>query len=226
MLGSEQERQYVMDRETQTRPTVNMNYVTAERAGSCCASYVKRAWQSLVWRLRKVKYAFCKLTLACVIHVSTCRGSPNDVEPRNGSIQSSVRRPFAAFPAQDRTSLPLQHHHQTHYPQHDLLQPWVFAQQDRDVSDKRDETGNAANDIFFAVQERLASRVKLGVICHIVVTFGEEAEGCFTAAKSAEMFYYNQLPSSVRKPSALLALKTSGSIMSDIKDKLTLHHIS
>jgi hypothetical protein len=78
-----------------------------------------------------------------------------------------------------RSLFPLQYHHQTHYPQHDLLQPWVFAQQNCDVSDEGNEADYAANDIFFAVQERLAGSVEFGVVCDVVVTLCEEAEGCF-----------------------------------------------
>ena len=55
------------------------------------------------------------------------------------------------FHLQLQLSFPLQHHHQSHQPQHDLLQPWVFAQQDRDISDKWYETDYAADDVFFTV---------------------------------------------------------------------------
>jgi hypothetical protein len=74
---------------------------------------------------------------------------------------------------------PLQHHHDSHYTQHDLFQPRVLAQQNGNVSDKGDESDNAADDVFFAVEERLAGRVEFGIVCDIVVTFCEEAEGGF-----------------------------------------------
>jgi hypothetical protein len=66
--------------------------------------------------------------------------------------------------------LSLQHHHHTHYTQHDLLQPWVLAQQDCDISDERNEANYASNDIFFAVQEGLAGGVELGVVRDVVIT--------------------------------------------------------
>jgi hypothetical protein len=57
----------------------------------------------------------------------------------------------------------------------------VFAQHDCDVSDKRYEADDAADDVFFAVEEGLAGRVELGVVCEVVVALGEEAEGGFAA---------------------------------------------
>jgi len=53
-------------------------------------------------------------------------------------------------------SFPLQHHHQSHYPQHNLLQPRVLTQQDRDVAHKGNEADHAANDVLFTVEEGLA----------------------------------------------------------------------
>lgn len=53
----------------------------------------------------------------------------------------------------------------------------MLAQQDRHVADKGDEADDAADDIFFAVEEGLASRVEFGVVGGVVVPFCEEAEG-------------------------------------------------
>jgi hypothetical protein len=82
----------------------------------------------------------------------------------------------------------LQHNHHTHQSQHDLFQPWVFAKQYCDVSDEGNEADDASYDVFFAVKERLAGRVKFGVIGNVVVTFGEEAERCFAASLLATSF--------------------------------------
>lgn len=53
----------------------------------------------------------------------------------------------------------------------------MFAQQNRDIADEGDESDDAPNDVFFAVEERLAGGIKLGVVCDIVVALGEESEG-------------------------------------------------
>jgi hypothetical protein len=55
----------------------------------------------------------------------------------------------------------------------------VFAQQNCDVSDEGNEADYAANDVFFAVQERLAGSVEFGVVCDVVVALCEQAERCF-----------------------------------------------
>jgi hypothetical protein len=55
----------------------------------------------------------------------------------------------------------------------------VLAQKNRDVSDEGNEADHAANDVFFAVQKRLAGSVEFGVVCDVVVTLCEEAEGRF-----------------------------------------------
>lgn len=80
-------------------------------------------------------------------------------------------------------SFSLQYHHHTHQPQHDLLQPWVLAQQDCDVSHERNEADNASHDIFFAVEEGLAGGIEFGVVGDVVVTLREEAKRCFAAQK-------------------------------------------
>jgi len=83
---------------------------------------------------------------------------------------------------------PLQYHHHAHQPQHDLFQPWVFAQQDCDISNERNEAHDTSYDVFFAVQERLAGRVEFGVVCDVVVTFSKQAKGCFAASILANHF--------------------------------------
>jgi hypothetical protein len=85
----------------------------------------------------------------------------------------------------------LQNHHQTHYPQHDLLQPWVLAQQDGDVSNKGNEADHAANHVLLAVEERLALGVELGIVCEVVVTLGEKTEGRLTTILSALTISYS-----------------------------------
>jgi hypothetical protein len=107
-------------------------------------------------------------------------------------LPSSTQNTFV----QTKTSFPLQHHHHTHESQHYLLQPWVFAQQDCDVSDERDEANHAAHNIFFAVQERLAGRVEFGVVCEVVVALGKEAESSFAATRLARSTYCMHLTSS------------------------------
>jgi hypothetical protein len=55
----------------------------------------------------------------------------------------------------------------------------VLAQQNRNISDKRYEADDAADDVFFAVQEGLAGRVEFSVVGDVVVALCQEAEGCF-----------------------------------------------
>jgi hypothetical protein len=64
----------------------------------------------------------------------------------------------------------------------------VFAQQNRNVSDKRYEADYAADDVFFAVQEGLAGRVELGVVCDVVVALCEEAQGGFATGELAHSY--------------------------------------
>ena len=97
-----------------------------------------------------------------------------------------LARPCGAGIHQPLPSLfSLQNHHQPHYPQHDLLQPRVLAQQDGDVSNKGNEADHAANHVLLAVQERLALGVELGIVCEVVVTLGEKAEGRLATILSA-----------------------------------------
>jgi hypothetical protein len=62
---------------------------------------------------------------------------------------------------------PLQHHHDSHYTQHDLFQPRVLAQQNGNVSDKGDESDDAADDVLFAVEEGLTGGVEFRIVCDI-----------------------------------------------------------
>jgi hypothetical protein len=84
------------------------------------------------------------------------------------------------FSLVSRCLLALQYYHQPHYAKHGLFQPGVFAQQDRNVSDKGDEADDTTNDVLLAVQVGLTRGVELGVVCEVVVTFREEAEGRFS----------------------------------------------
>lgn len=61
----------------------------------------------------------------------------------------------------------------------------MLAQQDGDVSNKGNETDHAANHVLLAVKERLALGVELGIVCEVVVTLGEKAEGRLAAIMSA-----------------------------------------
>lgn len=67
----------------------------------------------------------------------------------------------------------------------------MLAQQNGNVSNEGNEANDAADHVLFAVQERLALRVKLGVVCEVIVALGEQAEGCFTAHSSALAFPYD-----------------------------------
>ena len=49
----------------------------------------------------------------------------------------------------------------------------MFAQQNGDVSDKRYEADNAANDIFFAIQKGLTGCVEFRVVSEVIVPLGE-----------------------------------------------------
>jgi hypothetical protein len=70
--------------------------------------------------------------------------------------------------------LPLEHDRQAHKGQHDGLEPRVFGQQDGDVAHKRDVAHHTTHDIGLAVQKALASGVEFGVVCRVVVAFGQE----------------------------------------------------
>ena len=61
----------------------------------------------------------------------------------------------------------------------------MLAQQDGDVSNKGNEADHAANHVLLAGKERLALGVELGIVCEVVVTLGEKAEGRLAAIVSA-----------------------------------------
>ena len=75
-----------------------------------------------------------------------------------------------------RTSvlLPLQNNRESHEPEHGRLQPGVFAQEDGHVSHKRHVSQHTSNNILLAVEEALAARVKLCVVCGVVVALCQE----------------------------------------------------
>jgi hypothetical protein len=66
-----------------------------------------------------------------------------------------------------------------------LLQPWIFAQENSNIADERNEADHASDHILLAVQEGLALGVELGIVCKVVVTLGEKAEGGFAGATLA-----------------------------------------
>jgi hypothetical protein len=70
--------------------------------------------------------------------------------------------------------LALEHDRQSHYPQHNGLQPRMLAQHDGDISYCRNVASNAANDVFFPIQVALACSVEFCVIRNIVVAFRQE----------------------------------------------------
>jgi integral membrane sensor domain MASE1 len=121
-------------------------------------------------------------------------------------------------------SLSLQHDHQTHYAQHDLLQPWVFAQQNCNVSDEGNETDDASDNIFFTVQEGLPGGVEFGVVCEVVVALCKEPEGCFAAAALA--WWLSTAFKFLWRPATILPLSPSRYIVTTRKCRLTLLHIS
>lgn len=55
----------------------------------------------------------------------------------------------------------------------------MFAQENCDVSNERNETDNASDNVLFAIEEGLTSGIKFGIVCEIVVTLGEKAEWRF-----------------------------------------------
>jgi hypothetical protein len=61
----------------------------------------------------------------------------------------------------------------------------VLAQQNGDVSNKGNEANHAANHVLLAVEERLALCVELGIVCEVVVTLSEKAEGRLATIMSA-----------------------------------------
>ncbi len=71
-------------------------------------------------------------------------------------------------------SFSLQHHRQSHETQHRCLQPWVLAQQDRDIADKGHVAHHAADDVLGPIQIALSSRVELGIVRSVVVAFRQE----------------------------------------------------
>lgn len=74
--------------------------------------------------------------------------------------------------------LPLQDNRKRHEPKHSRLEPRVLAQENGHVAHKRHVSQHTANNILLAVEEALAARVKLRVVCGVVVAFCQELEGC------------------------------------------------
>lgn len=69
--------------------------------------------------------------------------------------------------------LPLQHHDQTHDSQHHRLQPRVFGENNRNVTDKRYVCEDTADDVF-AHEEVLALGIQLLVGAGVVVALRKE----------------------------------------------------
>lgn len=57
----------------------------------------------------------------------------------------------------------------------------MLAQQNCDIAHEGNEADHATNDILLAIEEGLALRVELGVVCEVVVALGEQTEGCLAA---------------------------------------------
>lgn len=74
--------------------------------------------------------------------------------------------------------LPLQNNRKRHEPKHGGLEPGVFAQENGNVAHERHVSQHAPNNILLAVEEALAARVKLGVVCGVVVALGQELQRC------------------------------------------------
>ena len=74
----------------------------------------------------------------------------------------------AAEPRNDTPLVSLKHYHQAHDSEQNLLEPWVFAQEDCHVSHERDEAHHAADEIFFSVQVLLTGSIET----HIIRTIG------------------------------------------------------
>jgi hypothetical protein len=87
--------------------------------------------------------------------------------------------PYSSLPrAVTKSSVlfPLQNNRERHEPEHSCLQPGVFAQENGHVTDKRHIAQHTSNNILLAVEEALATRVKLGVVCGVVVALGQELQ--------------------------------------------------
>jgi hypothetical protein len=85
--------------------------------------------------------------------------------------------PYSSLPrTMTRTSvlLPLQNHRERHESEHGRLQPGVFAEENGHVAHKRHISQHTSNNILLAVEEALAARVKLCVVCSVVVTLCQE----------------------------------------------------
>lgn len=101
----------------------------------------------------------------------------------------------------------------------------MFAQHDCDVSNEWYEADDAADDVFFAVEEGLAGGVELGVVCEVVVALGEEAEGCLAARELAHVLVHEG--AIARRDSGLPASLYAPPLQSwRNRSRLTLHHIS
>lgn len=74
--------------------------------------------------------------------------------------------------------LSLQNNRERHEPEHSCLQPGVFAQENGHVAHKRHVAQHTAYNILLAVEEALAARVKLRVVCGVVVALCQELQRC------------------------------------------------
>jgi hypothetical protein len=98
-------------------------------------------------------------------------------------LKCTIRFPLSSHFAPSMNTfllLSLEDHRQAHEGQHDSLEPRVFSQQNSNITHKRNVAHHTTHDIFFAVQEILASSVEFGIVCCVVVAFCEELERrCF-----------------------------------------------
>ena len=70
--------------------------------------------------------------------------------------------------------LSLQNNRERHESEHGCLQPRVFAQENGHVTHERHVAQHTSNNVLLAVEEALAARVKLRVVCRVVVTLGQK----------------------------------------------------
>lgn len=118
------------------------------------------------------------------------------VRTSRGPIFSFIA-PYSSLPrAKTKSSalLPLQNDRERHEPEHGRLQPGVFAQENGHITHKRHVSQHTANNILLAVEEALAARVKLRVVCGVVVALCQELQWCASVqSKSHQQSIHNLL---------------------------------
>jgi hypothetical protein len=84
---------------------------------------------------------------------------------------------------------PLQNNNQTHYTQHDRLQPRMLRKHDGNIAHERYEPNHTANDIL-PLEVVLSLGIQIGIVGTIVVALGEEFR--FRSTVSCQPYHPNK----------------------------------